>query len=141
MSVAAVFVSPPRLRRIPLLLSALAARRAVSATIFAGAIAGVTLFGVVPSAIADPPPPPPPGCSAGDYEQVKANVATATAAYFFTHPDVNAFFSTLKGQPKDQTQGSVKAYFDSNPQVQAELTGIRQPMRDFRGRCEYPKPG
>ena len=118
-----------------MLLTALTARRAVSATIFAGAITGVTVFGVVPSALADPPPPPPPGCSAADFESVKANVATATAAYFFTHPDVNAFFSTLRGQPRDQARGAVTAYFDSNPQVQSELAGIRQPMRDFKGLC------
>jgi heme-binding protein len=115
-----------------LLLSARAARRAVSATVFAGAIAGVSLFGVMPSAIADPPP----GCSAADFEQVKANVATATAAYFFTHPDANAFFSSIKGQPKEQSRGAVKAYFASNPQVQAELAGVRQPMADFKGRCQ-----
>jgi hemophore-related protein len=109
----------------------LSARLVVSTTIFAG----VTMFGIVPSALADPPPPPPPGCSAADFEQVKASVATATAAYFITHPDVNAFFSTLKGQPKNQSLGAVKTYFDSNPQVQAELASARQPMRDFKGRC------
>jgi heme-binding protein len=117
-----------------LLLSAAAARRAVPA-LFAGTIATATLFGMAPAALADPPPPPPPGCSAADFESVKANVATATAAYFFTHPDANAFFSSLRGQSRDQAGAAVKAYFDANPQTQAELAGVRQPMRDFRANC------
>lgn len=117
-----------------MLLSTFTARRTVSA-IFAGAIAGATLFGMAPTALADPPPPPPPGCSAADFESVRANVATATAAYFFTHPDVNAFFSSLRGQSRDQTRAAVKAYFAANPQTQAELAGVRQPMRDFKANC------
>jgi heme-binding protein len=114
-----------------LLRSSRSARRALAATVFAG----VTLLGVAPAALADPPPPAP-GCSAADYESVKANVSTATAAYFFTHPDVNAFFSSLKGQSKEQNRGAVKAYFASNPGVQADLAGVRQPMADFKAHCQ-----
>ena len=83
-------------------LSANAARRAVAGVFGAGVVAGAMLFGTVPSALADPPPPPAPGCSAGDFEQVNAEVSAATSVYMFTHPDVNAFFSSLKGQPRDQ---------------------------------------
>ena len=92
--------------------------------------------GVVPCALADPPPPPPPGCSAGDFEQVTAEVSAATSAYFFTHPDVNAFFSSLKGQPKDQIGDQVKNYLAANPQTQSDLAGIRQPLRDMKNRCQ-----
>ena len=98
--------------------------------------AGVALFGAVPSALADPPPPPAPGCSAGDFEQVTAEVAAATSAYFFTHPDVNAFFSTLKGQPRDQVRSEVRTYLDNNPQAKSDLEGIRQPLRDMKARCQ-----
>lgn len=112
------------------------ARRAAGAAIGAGAIAGVMVFGGAASALADPPPPPPLGCSAADFEQVKGDVSTATSGYFFTHPDVNAFFSTLKGQPRDAVEKQVKDYYAANPQVQAEMNGIRQPMRDFKARCQ-----
>jgi len=111
------------------------ARRAAVAATGAGAIAGVMFFGSVPSALADPPPAPL-GCSAADFEQVKGDVATATAGYFFTHPDVNAFFSSLKGQPRDQIDRQVKDYYAANPQVQSEMAGVRQPMRDFKARCQ-----
>jgi len=120
-----------------MMLSTSAARRAVAGTIGAGAIVGVTLFGAVPSAIAaPPPPPPPPGCSAGDFEQITSEVSAATSVYFFSHPDVNAFFSTLKGRPKDQTRGEVQTYFDSNSQAKTDLAGIRQPLHDFKTRCQ-----
>jgi hemophore-related protein len=119
-----------------MMLSTSAARRAVAGTIGAGAIVGVTLFGAVPSAIADPPPPPPPGCSAGDFEQITSEVSAATSAYFFSHPDVNAFFSTLKGRPKDQTRSEVQTYLNGNPQAKSDLAGIRQPLHDFKTRCQ-----
>jgi heme-binding protein len=113
-------------------LSARVARRSIAA-----AVAATTLLVVAPVALADPPPPPPPppGCSAADFEQVKSSVAAATSAYFFTHPDVNAFFSTLHGQPKDQVRKEVATYFQGNPQAQSDLGGIRQPLHDFKARC------
>jgi hemophore-related protein len=119
-----------------MLFSTSVARRAAVAAAGAGAIAGVMLFSGAPSALADPPPPPPVGCSAADFEQVKGDVSVATAGYFFTHPDVNAFFSTLKGQPRDSISQQVKDYYAGNPQVQSEMAGIRQPMRDFKARCQ-----
>jgi hemophore-related protein len=120
---------------LPMMLSTSAARRAVAGAIGACAIVGVTCF-AVPSANAAPPPPPPPGCSAGDFEQITSEVSAATSAYFFSHPDVNAFFSTLKGRPKDQTRGEVQTYLDGNPQAKADLAGIRQPLHDFKTRCQ-----
>jgi|SRR4051794_17456024 heme-binding protein len=119
-----------------MLVSTSVARRAAAAAIGTGAIAGVMFFGGAPSALADPPPPAPLGCSAADFEQVKGDVAVATAGYFFSHPDVNAFFSTLKGQPRDQIDRQVKDYYAANPQVQSEMNGVRQPMRDFKARCQ-----
>jgi heme-binding protein len=118
-----------------MLLSACAARRAAAAAIGAGAVAGAMLFGTVPSALADPPPPPP-GCSAADLEQVKADVSAATSGYLFSHPDVNAFFSSLKGQTKDQVRGQIQTYLANNPQTKSDLAGIRQPLHDLKSRCQ-----
>lgn len=117
-------------------LSACTARRAVAAGISAGAVAGAMLFGTVASAVADPPPPPAPGCSAGDFEQVTSEVSAATSVYMFTHPDVNAFFSSLKGQPKDQIHNQLQTYLANNPQTKADLAGIRQPLQDMKHRCQ-----
>jgi hemophore-related protein len=54
----------------------------------------------------------------------------------FAHPDVNAFFSGLKGQPKDQIRSQVQGYFANNPRAKSDLEAIRQPMRDMKDRCQ-----
>jgi hemophore-related protein len=118
-----------------MLLMARIARRWVAAALSGGVLAGALVVGTAPTAAADPPPPPAPGCSAGDFELVKSQVAAATADYMFSHPDVNAFFSTLKGQPKDQIRGEVQTYLAGNPQAQSEIRGIRQPLQDLKNRC------
>lgn len=119
-----------------MLHSACDVRRMAAAVIGAGAVAGAALIGIAPSAFADPPPPPAPGCSTGDFEQVTAAVSAATSVYMFTHPDVNAFFSSLRGQPKDQVKNQVQTFLGNNPQVQSDLAGIRQPLHDMKARCQ-----
>ena len=81
-----------------MLLSARTARRAVAGAVGTGAIAGAMLFGATPMAAADDPP----NCTAADLAQVAAGVSAATSTYLFTHPDVNWFFTSLEGMPRDQ---------------------------------------
>ena len=66
-----------------------------------------------------------------------AGVATALSTYLFTHPDVNGFYTGLQDQPKDQIGGQVQNYFSTNPQEEADLEGIRQPLTDIRERCQW----
>jgi heme-binding protein len=113
-----------------MLLSGRMARRAVAGAIAAGAIAGTALLGTAPTALADPP-----NCTAADLAGVASGVSAATSAYLFTHPEVNAFFTSLKGLPKSEIRDDVQAYMAANPQVQAELQTIRQPLVDLRNRC------
>ncbi len=99
----------------------------------------MAVFGQMASAAADPdtpPPPPPPNCTAADLEGVRTGVQAATSAYLFTHPDVNAFFTSLAGlPPRDQVRAKVKAYMAANPQTASDITGIRQPLVDIKNRC------
>ncbi|GAA1674799.1 hypothetical protein MMUR_13190 [Mycolicibacterium murale] len=112
-------------------------RRALMITMGAGAM----LLGGAAIASAEPaPPPPPPNCTAADLAGVSAGVSAATSAYLFTHPDVNFFFTSLKGMPREEVRAKVIEYADLHPQVKAELQGIRQPMVDFRNRCGGPVP-
>jgi len=115
-----------------MMLTALAKRRVVAGFIGAGAIAGTMLFGAVPSALADDLPP---NCTSADIAGVKSGVEASTSAYLFTHPDVNDFFTSLRGLSKDQSHAKVKQYLAANPQTKAELQGIRQPLKDIRDRC------
>jgi hemophore-related protein len=109
--------------------------KAVASAIGAG---GVLIGGAAVAAAEPLPPPPPPNCTAADLAGVSTGVTAATSAYLFTHPDVNAFFTGLKGLPKEELQIQVQQYADAHPQVRAELQGIRQPMVDFRNRCGAP---
>jgi hemophore-related protein len=114
-----------------MLLSARTARRAVAGAIGTGALAGVMLFGALPSALADEPP----NCTAADLAGVASGVSSATSAYLFTHPDVNYFFTSLEGKTRDQVRTEVDKYMNTNPVVKGEMTGIRQPLVDIKNRC------
>jgi hemophore-related protein len=118
-----------------MLLSARTARRAVAGVVGTGAIAGAMLFGALPSAMADDPANNPPNCSAADLAGVASGVSASTSAYLFAHPDVNWFFTSLEGLPRDQVRTEVRNYLDQNPQTKADLTGIRQPLVDLKNRC------
>ncbi|MDT5170167.1 MAG: heme-binding protein [Mycobacterium sp.] len=117
-------------------LSEFISRRAVVGVVGAGVIAGTLVSGTAGQAAADPTPRPP-NCSAADVASVAAGVATALSTYLFTHPDVNGFYTGLQDQPKDQIGGQVQNYFGANPQEEAELEGIRQPLTDIRERCQW----
>ena len=118
-----------------MLLSARAGRRAVAGAMGASAIAGAMLFGALPSALADDPALNPPNCSAADLAGVSAGVSASTSAYLFTHPDVNYFFTSLEGLPREEIRTKVADYMNANPMAKADLTGIRQPLVDLKNRC------
>jgi heme-binding protein len=121
-----------------MLLSARTAQRAVAGTVGAGAIAGAMLFGALPLATAQPDAPP--NCTAADLAGVASGVSAATSAYLFTHPDVNWFFTSLEGLPREEIRDDVQTYLDANPVVKADLTGIRQPLVDLKNRCGTATP-
>ena len=115
-------------------------RRAIKGAIGTGALAGAMLFGAAAIASAQPPPPAPvpPPCTAAELARVMSGVTFDTSNYLTEHPAVNDFFTSLKGQPRDQIGDQVQTYLDANPQVRADLQGIRQPSAAFRDRCGLP---
>jgi len=104
--------------------------------------AGAMLFGGVSLASADPVPTvPPPNCTAGDLAVASGTVGTAMGDYLFSHPDVNNFFTSLRGQPNAQIHDQVQTYMNAHSQVESEINGIRQPLTDLRSRCDLgPSP-
>ena len=120
-----------------MLPSARPARRAVMGAIGAGALAGAMFFGAAGTAAAQPPFPP--ACTAAELARVMSGVTFITGNYLPDHPAVNDFFTSLKGQPKEEIRAQVQTYLDANPQVQADLQAIRQPSADFRDRCGVPE--
>ncbi|WP_193045058.1 heme-binding protein [Mycolicibacterium baixiangningiae] len=124
-----------------MLLPTRIARRVVAGAAGAGAVAGAMMFGAVPAmAQPAPPPPPPPNCTAADLAGVSSGVAASTSGYLFTHPPVNDFFTSLEGLPRDEIRPKVEDYLNANPQVKADLTGIRQPLVDLKNRCGTATP-
>lgn len=93
------------------------------------------LLAVAVPAAAQPAPPPPPNCTAADLAGVMAGVTASTSAYLFTHPDVNDFFTSLKGKSRDEMKTAVEGYIAGRPDVGDALRAIRQPSVDFRNRC------
>jgi hemophore-related protein len=106
-------------------------RRALAGAISAVAVTGVLLCSGT-SAAADPPP----GCTAADLANVAAGVSSATSDYLWAHPDVNAFFTSLKGRNRTDIRDDVRNYLSANPQVKSDLDVIRQPLIDLRTRCQ-----
>jgi len=47
-----------------------------------------------------------PGCSRVDLAQVSAGVAWETSVYLFAHPEVNDYFTRVKGQPRRKQKWS-----------------------------------
>ena len=50
------------------------------------------------------------------------------------------FGERLRGLPNEELRGNVQTYMDAHPQVESEITGIRQPLTDLRNRCDAPAP-
>jgi hemophore-related protein len=105
------------------------------------AVTGAALLGGAATAQSQPPPPPPPNCTIADQAGVLSGVSAGLSGYMFTHPNVNDFLGSLRGLPPQERRAKVVEYMDMNPQVKAELQGIRQPMTDFRARCGLPPAG
>lgn len=99
--------------------------------------AAVLLATAAPASADDPAPP---NCTAADLAGVVTGVSAAMSTYLFTHPDVNMFFTDLKGLPRDQQRQHLQDYLNANPQVEAEVRAIRQPSLDFRDRCDVELP-
>ena len=100
-----------------------------------GMVAGAMMVGTAATATADPP-----NCTAADLAGVMSGVNAGTSSYLFTHPDVNAFFTGLKGKSRDEMRTEIEAYGEANPQVRDELRAVRQAAADFRDRCDAPVP-
>jgi heme-binding protein len=114
-------------------LTDLTAHPSLRRLVVAGYAVGVALLANAASAAAQPERPP--DCTAADLAGIASGVAAATSAYLFTHPDVNDFYTSLHGRPDDEIPAAIQAYFQTNPQAQSDLSGIRQPLTDFRTRC------
>lgn len=107
-------------------------RRGLAAAVLSGGL----LVGATAPALAEPPP----NCTAADLAGVMSGVQAGTSAYLFTHPEVNDFFTSLKGKSREDMRGEIEGYLAVHPQVRDELKAVRQAAADFRNRCSSTVP-
>ncbi|MGC7224608.1 heme-binding protein, partial [Mycobacteroides abscessus subsp. massiliense] len=69
-----------------------------------------------------------PNCTAADLAGITSGVAAATSVYMYTHPEVNDFFTGLKGKSAQDIKVAVREYMSANPDIREDLRQIRQPM-------------
>ncbi|NGX09180.1 hypothetical protein BKG76_17815 [Mycobacteroides franklinii] len=91
---------------------------------------GVSTLGAPLAAAEDPP-----NCTPADLLGVTSGVAASESVYLHTHPDVNDFFNGFKGKSRSEIRSAIDGYMAANPDVKADLDGIRQPVTDFKERC------
>jgi len=96
----------------------------------AAAAVGSALLGSAAVAAAEPA-----NCTPADLAGVQAGVNASMSAYLFAHPDVNMALDGVDALPKAERHTKLQAFFDSNPTAKADITGIRQPVVDFKARC------
>lgn len=107
------------------------------AGILIGFGAAVAILAGTPQAVADPEPAPPViNCDAAGYQRVAAGVALTTADYMDEHPDVRDAYTAVKSdavRPNEQ----VLQYLKGQPDVAADMSRLRQPLKDLMIRCGW----
>src|SRR6476660_9320692 len=118
--------------------TAKALRRSLYAVFAASAAGGASVAALMgnpaPSATAATDP-----CAASELAKTIGSVATSTGTYLDSHPETNQALTTISQQQAGpQSLGSVKTYFDANPQVANDMQQLQQPLVTMSARCKLP---
>lgn len=107
-------------------------RRGLVAAFAVSALGGAVLM--VPSATAATDP-----CAASEVAKTVGRVATNTGNYLDSHPETNQQLTTIsKQQAGPQSLGTLKTYFEANPQVAKDMQALQQPLASLGARCKLP---
>jgi heme-binding protein len=115
--------------------SSTALRRALCAVFAASAAGGAAVAALtVPSATAATDP-----CAASELARTIGSVATSMGNYLDSHPQTNQALTMISQQPAGpQSLGTVKSYFDANPQAAKDMQQLQQPLVSLSTRCKLP---
>ncbi|MGE0219136.1 hemophore [Mycolicibacterium sp.] len=112
--------------------------KAITAAVTAVAAGGIGL-GLLAGPAAPQAQAAPDPCAASEVAKTVGSVATNTGTYLESHPDTNQALTTISQQQGGpQSLAALKAYFDANPQVAADLQRLQQPLTALSGRCRLP---
>jgi hemophore len=116
-------------------LTTKALRRSLWAAFAASAVGGAGVAALLaPSATAAQDP-----CAASEVAKTVGSVVTSTGSYLDAHPETNQALTTISQQQAGSPSlGSVKAYFDANPQVGKDMQALQSPLVALSTRCRLP---
>lgn len=96
------------------------------------AVTALTLPATPATAAPDP-------CAASQVAKTVAAVATNTSNYLAANPETDQALTTISQQQAGPASlASLKAYFDANPEVAADMQKLQQPLANLSGRCKLP---
>ncbi len=114
--------------------SALSPRTALAVAALAAGAAGALTLTATPTVTAAPDP-----CAASSVARTVGGVATNTGVYLDAHPETNQALTAISQQPPGpHSVAMVKAYFDSNPEVAADMQRLQRPLVSLSARCQLP---
>ncbi|MGE2717415.1 hemophore [Mycolicibacterium litorale] len=118
-------------------MRSIALRRSLYAAFAATAAGGAAVAAfTVPATPATAAPDP---CAASQVAKTVAAVATNTSNYLAANPEADQALTTIAQQQAGPASlAALKAYFDANPQVGADMQKLQQPLTSLSGRCKLP---
>jgi hemophore len=112
-------------------------RRGLYWVFAAGALGGVAAAVLaLPSAAAATDP-----CAASEIARTIGTVATNAGSYLDSHPATNTALTSAARQDPQQALGTLKTYFDANPQVGRDMSTLQQPLQSLSTQCKLPISG
>jgi hemophore-related protein len=118
-------------------MSATTVRRGLYGMFAGGLLAFGSAAIIAPVANAEPSPEPasPDSCSVSAIANTSSTVSASTSTYLASNPEANDALSEIATQPQEQATEAFRTYFAANPQVEAELQAINQPVVDLASQC------
>ncbi len=113
-------------------------RRTLGAVFAASAVGGVLVAVAAlpgtPAATAATDP-----CAASEVAKTIGSVATSMGTYLDSHPQTNQALTTISQQQAGpQSLGSLKTYFDANPQAAKDMQQLQSPLTTLASECQLP---
>jgi hemophore-related protein len=115
-------------------MSATTVRRGLYGMFAGGLLAFGSAAIVAPVANAQPAPGSD-NCSVSAIANASSTVSASTSTYLASHPEANDDLTQITTQTQAEPTEAYRAYFAQNPQVQAELRAIHQPVIDLSSQC------
>lgn len=110
-------------------------RRGLYGMFAGGLLAAGSAAIIAPVANAEPGTADTTNCSVSAIANTSSTVSASTSTYLASNPEANDALTEIATQPQEQATEAFRTYFAENPQVEAELQTINQPVVDLVSQC------